>query len=107
MKAFGDTQVLFTGTPKEANFVDPVDCSWYGSAIDGRRGSFALVQEDAGYDGFIGEFLQLTTDDAEISVYCLGATPQISTPLAIARRCFIDLAQLAEESVSTYVRILS
>lgn len=106
MKAFGDTQLLFVGVPKETRFVDPIDCSWYGRAIDERRGTFALVQEGSDYEDFVGEFLKLTAGERSIVVYCLGATPQIETPLAITRRCFLELAMLAEESISTYVQVL-
>lgn len=107
MRAFGDTQKIFTGVPRDANFVDPVDCSWYGTAVDVRRGAFAFVKENAGYDDFIGEFLRLTVGERIIGVYCLGATPQIDTPLAICRRCFISLANLAELSVSAYIQVLT
>lgn len=107
MRAFGDTQKLFVGVPKEARFVDPIDCSWYGSAIDQRRGAFAFVKEGAGYEDFVGEFLRLSIEERSIVVYCLGATPQIDTPLAIARRCFAEVANLAEELVPAYTQVLT
>ena len=106
MRALPKTQELFAGTAKTPIVANPIACSWYGTTIDWRRGAFCYMQEEAGFEDFVGEFVRLTKGDRSVTVYCLGESPEIETTVAVPRRVFLELGDLYLDEITVYCEIV-
>lgn len=105
-RSWPKTQELFIGAPINTLATPPLECGWYSTAQSPYRGAFAMVQEGAGLDDYVGEFLRITNKHRSISVYCVGTSALIDTPIAITRRAFLALARLGLGELTVYTEIL-
>lgn len=106
LRSFAKTQELFTGVARAPGIINPIDCTWYGAAISPMRGAFCLVQEGAGLEDFVGEFLQVSYARRSVAVYCLGETPELPVPLGLTQRAFMGISILPVESIRVYTEVV-
>lgn len=105
-RAWAKTQELFAGSPVNTLASPAIECGWYSTAQSPYRGAFMMVQEGAGLDDYVGEFLRLTYKQRSISVYCVGTSALIDTPIAVTRRAFLALARLGLRELTVHPEIL-
>lgn len=109
--AFSDAQAALAGGTSGA-IVGPTrsapwPCGWYGTAISGDRGAFALVDRDSPLNPLvIGDRLKLTYASRSVLVYCVGAT-DLDHDIHITRRAFAALTFLAVESIGVSIEVVS
>jgi hypothetical protein len=104
---FDKTQELFTGAPLTAFFPNPVSCSWYGAETNPHRGAFCMVQEGAGFGDLVGEFVRIQYKQRDpIVVYCIAESPEITAPIALARRAWNEIEALFRTEIRVYARVI-
>lgn len=107
LRGFGQTQILFAGSPITSFFTNPLKCGWYGTEVSPYRGAFCMVQEGAGLEDLVGEFLRISYKGTrKINLYCLGETPKISTPISLTRRAWNEIERLSLDEIFVYTQVI-
>jgi hypothetical protein len=104
-RAFPKAQELFAGTVVE-RIPGFVSVGWYGSSRHPETGAFALVAIDGPMADRVGDILKIAAPSgANVFVWVVGAR-DVSTPLAVTRRAFMGLANLARSPVDCIVGVV-
>lgn len=103
-RAFPKAQQLLAGVPLR-RLPERVNVGWYGTETHPEAGSFAVVRDGAGLDDLIGEVLRVAVGARSVFVYVVGARG-VPTDLALARRPFLALGLLSQESLPAVVEVV-
>jgi hypothetical protein len=103
-RAFATAQQLLSGVPV-GRLAQRVDVGWYDTSTHPETGAFALVREAWGMGDLLGEVLRVSVGRREVFVYVVGARG-IPTDIALARRAFLSLGRLSNESLRATVEVV-
>jgi hypothetical protein len=103
-QCFIDAQGAYAGQVTPLGFFT---CSWYGTAVQDERGSFAVVDPAMGLANAVGEVVQIAYQRRTVNVYVLGSQEQLGTDIGITRRSYMALGLLAVEPITVTVGSVS
>lgn len=95
-RAFATAQQYFLGGPVDVE--QQMTVGWYDTSVNPETGCFALVQQNAGLDDWVGEILRVTFGRRVVFVYVLD-TADVPWQLALARRPFVALHRPSVEQI--------
>jgi hypothetical protein len=103
-QAFLDAQAAYAGQVVPLGFFT---CSWYGTAVQDERGSFAVVDPAMGLANAVGEVVQIQYQRRTVNVYVLGSQDGLGTDIGVTRRSYMAFSLLAQEPVTVTVGAVS
>lgn len=103
-RAFPEAQRLLEGPPSRV-VAAAAAVGWHGTSADPETGAAAVVRSGGPYEDLIGEVLRVSTALTGAYVYVVGRA-DVVTDLSLARRAFLAVAPLAEESVTMAVEVV-
>lgn len=108
-RAFPEAQALFDGAALSL-VAEGAKIAWHGSDLHPETGCIALVREDGPHVDLIGEIVKvsrtLPTKRRTVFAY-VYATAAIDADLSLARRTFMGLGILANESLDCRLEIIA
>jgi hypothetical protein len=102
--AFADAQVAMIGASMPVGILA---VSWYGTDVSDERGCFGLVNPGGSLFSRVGDFMMLKVGQRSVIVYIIGSYSGLSTDIAVTRRCYMAISDLAVEPVDAIVSVLS
>jgi hypothetical protein len=70
---------------------------WHHTSLDDHEGAFALVREGGPLEELVGDVLRVSYGTRAAYVYVIDASDEIDADLSLARRAFLQLANLADD----------
>lgn len=108
-RAFPVAQALLSG-PVLRLVAEAAEIGWHGSQTHPETGSVALVREDGPYVDLVGQIVRIErpvpTEPREVFAYVFATAP-ILGDISLARRTFMGLGILANESIEGSIGIVA
>ena len=108
--AFPEAQAILGSTATTDDPAIIATCGWYGSALDDRHGSFAIVNPNGSCSALVGERVKLRLRDSltahVVYAYVVSYDDQVTEDIALERRTFMAIGDLADAEVGVYVEIM-
>jgi hypothetical protein len=79
---------------------------WHHTTLDEHEGAFAVAREGGPLEEMVGDVLRVSYGDRSAYVYVVDASDDLDADLSLARRAFIQLANLSEDEVAASVEVL-
>lgn len=84
-----------------------VSAEWHGTGeVDSNRGAFAVVAEGGPLADAVGDVLLVKRGRATAYVYVTASSDELDMDLSLARRAFMQLGDLSEESLPVRVQVV-
>lgn len=104
-RAYPRSQELLAGPPDRiVTASTPV--GWYGTDVHPETGAVALVRSGSELAELIGEVIRLRSPSGEAYALVVSGSSDLTADLCVARRCFLDLAPLADRVVDMEVAVI-
>ena len=97
-RSWAASPAAFQTVPDPTRPARYVDAVWYDTVVDKHEGAFCLVRDGAGLDDLKGEIVQIEVGSRKALVYCVGASREIPTDVAVQRVAFFRLAPLDDQA---------
>lgn len=105
-RAFPEAQRLLAGVP--SGFLGPRQLvGWHDTTAHPEMGAVALARRGSDLETYIGEVLRVTSEFGSAFVYVIGGNADLLTDLSLARRAFLAVGPLAEETLPCVLETLA
>lgn len=83
-----------------------VGMEWHGTLLDPHEGAFAVVRAGGALEEMVGQRLRVTLGRRAIFVYVVDSADELEEDLSLARRAWLALANLSDESRTVRVEVV-
>lgn len=98
LAAYGwNTAQLMLAGSVESGSQRATSVEWHHTSLEGHEGSFALVRAGGPLEELVGDVVRVTFGNESVYVYVIDAEDDLDADLSLARRAFMQLANLASD----------